>query len=155
MVPRWTAVAADEVDAMAEPSLVLPRTRTHAKIGRALRRFAGDERFDTLRASVAEYFERFDVLLSPTLAQDLWPVGPWSRKSWLANAQIGLMGTGGFPGLWNVVGYPAMSIPGGRHPRSGLPVGVQLVGRPGSESTLIALAAELERGRPWPRMAGV
>jgi amidase len=54
-------------------------------------------------------------------------------------------------------------LPTGLHPVTGLPIGVQLVGRPGSERLLLGVAAELERLllgvaaelerlRPWPRV---
>jgi amidase len=51
--------------------------------------------------------------------------------------------------LWNVTGNPAASVPAGLAP-DGLPLAVQLVGRMGDEPTLLALAAQLERERPWP-----
>ncbi len=51
--------------------------------------------------------------------------------------------------LWNVTGNPAASVPAGLA-ADGLPVAVQLVGRIGEETTLLALAAQLERTRPWP-----
>jgi amidase len=59
-----------------------------------------------------------------------------------------------FAAPWNVLGWPAVSVPAGLSP-DGLPLGVQLVGRPGSEATLLGLAAELERARPWPRIAPI
>jgi amidase len=45
-----------------------------------------------------------------------------------------------------------MSVPAGLDP-NGLPLAVQLVGRPGTERLLLGLAAQLERLRPWPRTA--
>jgi amidase len=50
-----------------------------------------------------------------------------------------------------VSGQPAVSVPLSWPVVDGvvLPVGVQLVGRPGDEATPIALAAQLERARPW------
>ena len=50
--------------------------------------------------------------------------------------------------LWNVTGQPAASVPAGCT-RDGLPLAVQLVGRPHDESTLLSLAAELEAERRW------
>jgi amidase len=67
----------------------------------------------------------------------------------LANA-IPSVRLAGFTGLWNLAGYPAMSVPAGRHP-SGLPIGVQLVAAPGGEARLLAIAAQLETRNPWPR----
>jgi len=49
---------------------------------------------------------------------------------------------------FNATGQPAIAIPAGFTPK-GLPIGVQLVGRPADEVTLIALAAQIEAARPW------
>jgi amidase len=45
-----------------------------------------------------------------------------------------------------------MAVPAGTHP-DGLPLSVQLVGRPGSEATLLGIAGQLQRLRPWPPIA--
>jgi len=50
--------------------------------------------------------------------------------------------------VWNLTGQPACSVPAG-FDDDGLPLGVQLVGRHGEETTLLSLAAQLERQRPW------
>jgi len=50
----------------------------------------------------------------------------------------------------NVSGLPAITLPVGQSP-DGLPVGVQLVGRPGGEHVLLALGAQLERRFRWQR----
>jgi amidase len=50
--------------------------------------------------------------------------------------------------LINLTGQPAVSVP--LHwSDGGLPVGMQFIGRPGDESTLISLSAQLEQVRPW------
>ncbi|HLJ68650.1 MAG TPA: amidase family protein [Chloroflexota bacterium] len=51
---------------------------------------------------------------------------------------------------WNLVGFPAMAVPAGLS-GDGLPLAVQIVGEPGTEGTLLAVAAQLEEIRPWPR----
>ena len=53
--------------------------------------------------------------------------------------------------VWNLTGWPAISLPLHRVEVDGttLPVGVMLGGRHGSEATLLALSAQLERARPW------
>jgi aspartyl-tRNA(Asn)/glutamyl-tRNA(Gln) amidotransferase subunit A len=48
----------------------------------------------------------------------------------------------------NVTGQPALTIPCG-FDRDGLPIGVQLVGRPFGESTLFRTARAYERGHDW------
>jgi amidase len=50
---------------------------------------------------------------------------------------------------FNASGLPAIALPTGFDHATGLPVGVQLVGRPAAEATLIALAAQLEAAKPW------
>jgi amidase len=45
-------------------------------------------------------------------------------------------------------------VPAGLHP-NGTPLSVQLVARPGGESLLLAIAAQLEQLRPWPRTAPI
>jgi amidase len=45
-------------------------------------------------------------------------------------------------------GQPACSVPAG-FDRAGLPLSVQLAGRPRDEATLLSLAAQIERERPW------
>ena len=51
-------------------------------------------------------------------------------------------------GALNDTGQPAASVPAG-FDADGLPLAVQLVGRPGDEATLLSLAAQLEQARPW------
>lgn len=57
-----------------------------------------------------------------------------------------------FTPVWNLTGVPAMSVPFGALP-TGAPAAVQLVGRPGTEADLLAVAEDLERLRPWARTA--
>jgi amidase len=47
-----------------------------------------------------------------------------------------------------------VSVPAGIDPVTRTPIGVQLVGRPGDEGLLVAVAALVERLRPWPRVYG-
>ena len=49
---------------------------------------------------------------------------------------------------WNHLGNPSMSVPTG-FADDGMPLAVQIVGRPGDEATLLSLAAQLEAERPW------
>ncbi|EQD34377.1 6-aminohexanoate-cyclic-dimer hydrolase, partial [mine drainage metagenome] len=53
-----------------------------------------------------------------------------------------------FTQLANLTGVPAMSVPL-QQTDTGQPVGVQFMGRFGSETLLFALAAEMEHAQPW------
>ncbi len=54
----------------------------------------------------------------------------------------------GYTTPYNVVGAPAMSIPGAWS-TAGLPIGAQFGGAVGGEAALLGLAYELEEVRPW------
>jgi amidase len=49
---------------------------------------------------------------------------------------------------WNHLGNPAMAVPAG-FAADGMPLSIQVIGRPGAESTLLSLAAQIEAERPW------
>lgn len=150
ILARWFAGPAEQADAL-DQSLLQRRTRTHVRLGRVLRR-AGLIRPGTRErwlARAEEFFAEQDILLTPTLSTPPPKAKRWHEKSCLANA-IPSIRVAGFTGLWNLAGYPAMTLPAGRTPR-GLPIGVQLVAAPGGEARLLALAAQLEAANPWPR----
>ncbi len=53
-----------------------------------------------------------------------------------------------FTAIYNMTGQPAVSLPL-YESEDGLPIGIMLVGRPGAETTLLMLAAQLEAALPW------
>ncbi len=53
-----------------------------------------------------------------------------------------------FTQVANITGHPAVSVPLSWS-EDGLPIGVQLVGGPADEATLLRISAQLERARPW------
>ena len=90
----------------------------------------------------------YDAVLTPTLAQLPAPVG-WFREAGDPRAEFDRMiGWTPFTAPYNTSGQPAVSVPLHWTP-DGLPVGVQLVGRPADELTLLRLSAQLEQARPW------
>jgi len=99
---------------------------------------------------VVAFWEDVDVVLTPTLAMLPVPIG-WTVEETdgdphLAFARQTLFTP--FTPLVNVTGQPAASVP--LHwSDAGLPVGVQLIGKPFAEATLIRLSAQLEAARPW------
>ena len=90
-------------------------------------------------------------MLTPALAAAPPPATRWASRSWLANMLAGLR-YAPFAAPWNIAGFPAVVVPVGSRP-DGLPTGVQLVGPPGSELLLLAVAGQFELAAPWPRHA--
>ncbi|MEU6814467.1 amidase family protein [Streptomyces sp. NPDC046860] len=148
---HWTAGTAVD-SAGLDPARLARRTRTHAAAGRRFVRSvrAGDAR-DRLRARLLPFFTEYDVLLTPALARRSPAAAPWHERSWLANVAVNTASSP-FTPVWNLTGWPAMSVPFGSLP-GGAPAAVQLVGRPGTEADLLAVAEDLERLRPWTRTA--
>ncbi|MFI9245218.1 amidase [Streptomyces sp. NPDC053086] len=148
---HWTAGTARDAEGLDRARLAR-RTRVHAALGR---RFEGTVRTgaarDRLRARLTPFFTEYDVLLTPALARRSPQAGPWHERGWLRNV-LANSAYSPFTPPWNLTGWPAMSVPAGTLP-SGAPCAVQLVGRPGTESDLLDLAAELEESIPWRRTA--
>ncbi len=97
--------------------------------------------------AMAKFQEKYDVILSPTLAKPPVMLGVLSLDD---PARFGKEVTEFSPytALYNVTGQPSMSVP--LHwTGDGLPVGVMFSGRFGDEATLFRLAAQLERAKPW------
>jgi len=156
LLARWFAGTATDAD-LLDAKLLEPRIRTHARWGRVLARQARDPRpVDAFRARVTEFFADFDVLVTPTLAQPGIPAIEWHKKSWLANVAANVR-YAPYASPWNLLGWPAASIPAGMHATTHTPLAVQLVAPPladaAGEGLLLSVAAQLERLRPWQRIA--
>jgi amidase len=98
---------------------------------------------------VAEFHQRYDVMLTPTLVSPPVPLG-WLDTVNLDRATFGerFARFWGFTNLQNATGQPAISLPL-YWSDAGLPIGVQFVGRFGDDLLLLQLAAQLEQARPW------
>ena len=98
---------------------------------------------------IAPFFQTYDLLLTPTLAQPPVRLGEIDMMGVDLDAYMArLFGYLPFTYPFNVTGQPAMSVPlfwNG----SDLPIGVQFVAAYGDEATLFRLAAQLEAARPW------
>ena len=119
---------------------------------------------------IGEFFTKYDVMLTPTLAMPPVVTGALQPKGSQLTAMklLGRLNAGGlinrFSGidvlsehvfdfmpytpLFNVTGQPAMSVPLYWND-AGLPIGMQFVGRYDDEATLFRLASQLEKARPW------
>jgi amidase len=90
----------------------------------------------------------YDVVLTPTIATEPWPVGHLSpilgREELMARTTRAV----GYTPIQNIAGCPAMSVPL-HFPDTGLPIGTHLAGARGTDALLLGLAYQLEEARPW------
>ncbi len=96
---------------------------------------------------IVAFFDNFDVLVLPVYMHPTIRVGEWASLSpeeimpkiinWIAPSPP-----------FNATGQPSIALPGG-FDSNGVPVGIQLVGKPAAEATLLALAAQIESAKPW------
>lgn len=96
---------------------------------------------------IIDLFGPYDAILTPTLAQEPRPLGWYDQNDGERNFAQQVVYTP-FTSFVNVTGLPAITLPISVAP-SGTPMGVQLIGRPGGEATLLALGAQLERRIGW------
>jgi len=102
------------------------------------------------RHELARWGRDFDLLLTPTSAIEPPQAGAILKAQHAAPDQplADVVASVSFTAFGNVTGLPAASLP--LHwTEEGLPIGVQLVGGPWDEATLIRLATQLEEARPW------
>ncbi|MDT0392844.1 amidase family protein [Streptomyces sp. DSM 41921] len=150
---HWTAGTAADARPL-DPRLLTRRTRVHARLGRPFVSAAGaGAARERLRHRLEPFFAEYDVLLTPALARRSPKAGPWHERGWLSNLLVNTSCSPLTP-AWNLTGWPAMAVPCGTLP-SGAPRAVQLVGRPGTEDRLLAVAGQLEARNPWRRTAPV
>jgi len=146
----WQAGAAGIPAEGEQLELLEPLTRWLVERGRALgarelvaalQQLAGFER------SVIRQFASFDAVLTPSLALTPRPVGWYSATDPERNFEQQVQYTP-WTSFVNVSGLPAITLPVAQT-EGGLPMGVQLVGRPGGEDVLLAIGAQLERRLQW------
>jgi amidase len=147
---RYFAGVATEADAMAHPERLERRTQRILRVGVAarralLRRALAAEAADARR--INRIFDDVDVVLSPTITRPPLPIGKYDGcgATRTFNAAAGFVA---FNPVWNHIGNPAAAVPAG-FDDDGLPLSVQIAGRPDGEETLLSLAHQLETARPW------
>jgi amidase len=93
------------------------------------------------------FWDTYDVLITPTVAITAPRVGEFQDPANSAGV-FRYIALAAFTSPFNMTGQPAVNVPMG-FDAAGMPRGVQLVGRPGDEATLIRLAAQMEAAHPW------
>jgi amidase len=104
------------------------------------------------REIVDAFVDRFDIVVTPTMACLPPPVEAWrigSDESPLM-AILNCYPLAVFTSLFNVTGLPAISLPVAHDKATGLPVGVQLVAAPWREDILLQVATALQAVFGWP-----
>jgi amidase len=151
LVPRgMAAVDAWLREREIDRSTLEPRTRVHARMGRLLSGAparAARAAEPGLRRRMGAIFEHADLVLTPTTAAPPPRVGALQGRGYWATSTVA-SATCPFAWPWNVVGWPAISVPAG-FTAAGLPLGAQLVAPAQNEALLLAFAGELERSRRW------
>ncbi len=141
----------EDVAAVQHPDRLEPRTRGFGRLGTVLGGRGVVRRarraIPKHAARIGELFRDHDVLICPVVGTPPVEAGRWEGRGALRTL-LGMGRVYPFTGVWNYTGQPAAAIPAGFTPDE-LPLSVQLVGRPGDEATLLALAAQLEAERPW------
>ena len=101
-----------------------------------------------LRQQILEAFEKVDVLVLPTgpVTAPLVESSPGIQSK--EHALMGLAGRISFTGPFNLAGTPALSVPCG-FSSSGMPMGLQIVGRPFAEETVLKVAYAYEQNTDW------
>jgi len=98
-------------------------------------------------ARVLELWNEIDVLLMPVLATTaIAAEGAYGRAAPIAIDRSSRFMP--FNPVFNVTGQPSIAVPAG-FGADGLPLSVQLAGRPGAEDLLYSLAGQIEMARPW------
>ena len=140
-----------------DPGLLDPVVRPLWELGR---RFSAADYIGAVTAmhntgrEIVQELAPYDALLTPTLTRPAVPLGTLPNP---ANP-FAIDSTGrpvpevytwtAFLFPFNATGQPAFSIPNG-FTKAGLPIGLQIVGRPADEFGIISLAAAFEEARPW------
>jgi Asp-tRNA(Asn)/Glu-tRNA(Gln) amidotransferase A subunit family amidase len=137
---------------LAHPEWVDPVVREMHEYGRKV---SGAEYVNlvatmhNIARAIVERLDPYDALLTPTMTRPAMRNGTFPSRperyldelwTWIA-----------FEYPFNATGQPAITIPAG-FSRAGLPIGLQIVGRPHGEFEMLSLAAAFERARSWAHL---
>jgi amidase len=149
-LPRYLRGISDDADAQAHPERLEARTRNMARAGS----FFSDRRMAAIRAAEARVsnriqsiFDDVDVVVTPGTANGPSRIGAYQHRGAVSTLLLVAQRVPYFP-VWNLTGQPAAVVPWDLD-GDGLPMSVQLVGRPFDEATLLSLSAQIEAARPW------
>jgi amidase len=149
-LPRYLRGICDDADALAHPERLEARTRNMARLGS----YFSDRRMEAIRAAegavisrIQAIFDDVDVVVTPGTATGPSRIGAYQRRGAVST----LLRVGQYvpyQQIWNLTGQPAAVVPWD-FDGDGMPMSVQLVGRPYDEATLLSVSAQIEAARPW------
>jgi aspartyl-tRNA(Asn)/glutamyl-tRNA(Gln) amidotransferase subunit A len=93
------------------------------------------------------FFEKYDLLLTPTIACPPFRVG-LDTPGAIAGRAVSFYGWIPFTPAFNLTGQPAASVPCG-FTKDRVPIGLQIVGRRFADALVLRASAAFERARPW------
>ncbi len=149
-LPRYFRGIYNDVRSLPHPERLEARTRNMARIGRLIsdRRMAAVRAAEAaLAARIQSIFDDVDVLVTPGNATGPPRIGDYQCRGAVSSLLL-VSARVPFFEIWNLTGQPAAVVPWG-FDGDGLPLSMQLVGRPYEEATLLALSAQIEAARPW------
>ena len=148
--PRFLRGVSETVDAVPHPERLERRTRGFGRLGRNLPDSVFERAMRGRQADAARVnaiFDSADVLITPVMGGTALPVRRWEGRGEIRTV-LGMSRFYPYCVPWNHLGNPAMAVPFG-FDADGMPLSIQVIGRPGDEATLLSLAAQLEAERPW------
>ena len=150
VLPRMWRGIYDDVQHLPHPERLEPRTRALARLGslisdRQLAKIRAAEA--TLTARVGSIFDDVDVLITPGTASGPSRIGQYQHRGGVTGLALAASRVP-FNAIFNATGQPAAVVPWGLD-NEGVPLSVQLVGRPSDEATLLSLSHQIETARPW------
>jgi amidase len=112
--------------------------------------FSARAALNTTRRKVGKFFQKYDLLLTPTTAQLPAPIGTIDQNQEVALEKWyqGTSQFNAFTNLFNATGLPAVSLPLCQS-TAGLPIGIQFVAGFGKEDLLLRIASAFEETLPW------
>lgn len=110
---------------------------------------------NTVSRRLGHFFERYDILMSPTVAELPLKIGEYNQ---VQNSVDGLgwiehvFNQSPFTAVANIAGLPSMSVPAGIDPQTQLPIGAMFTAGFGLETKLFSLAGQIENAAPWAHL---
>jgi amidase len=150
ITPRYLHGVAEDLATVPRPERLERRTKGFGRLGRLIPDGLFERAYAAREADAARInaiFDSHDVLMTPVMGGTAVPVRRWEGMSALRTI-LGMSRFYPYCVPWNHLGNPAMSVPAG-FAADGMPLAVQIIGRPNDEATLLSLAAQLEAERPW------